>query len=271
MSRKRFVPRDPEVQRRNAQRIGSRIRGLRLRRGMTQGDVAGDRFTKAYISAMETGGVLPSMTSLHFIAERLNVSPDYFLNTDVHDETVALPAVITTVRFADGRVCAELDDGRSVGLPLGRYPDLRRARVEQIDDWRIVENGQAVGWAELDVTIRLSDFLGTRVLPLPDQEPGPVDGELPRRLRRSRSSSYDTLSAWLRARPEQTIVATFPMIEEALGRKLPPSARLYNNPWYSRTNPLGRAIRAAGFRPHVLLEEERVTLERVAARSGVSA
>lgn len=164
MSRKRFVPRDPEVQRRNAQRIGSRIRDIRLRRGMTQSDVAGERFTKAYISALETAAALPSMTSLQFIAERLGVSPDYFLSTDAEGEIVALPAIITTIRFADGRVYAELDDGRSVGVPMSRYPELRHARVEQLDGWQIAQNGLAVSWRELTVSIELSDFLGTRVL-----------------------------------------------------------------------------------------------------------
>lgn len=54
-----------------ARAIGLRIRERRKHRGMTQQQLAGDRYTKAYISALETGVVKPSMAALNFIAERL--------------------------------------------------------------------------------------------------------------------------------------------------------------------------------------------------------
>jgi hypothetical protein len=43
---------------------------------MTQRQVAGDRYTAAYIGAMETGASFPSMPSLNFIARQLRVTPD---------------------------------------------------------------------------------------------------------------------------------------------------------------------------------------------------
>lgn len=59
--------------------IGSRIRAARLRAGLTQQELAGDRYTKAYISALELGHAKPSMAALDYLAPRLGTSPDRIL------------------------------------------------------------------------------------------------------------------------------------------------------------------------------------------------
>ena len=53
--------------------IGDRVKMLRRRRKMTQKEVAGERFTAAYISALERGLTHPSLSALAHIAERLQV------------------------------------------------------------------------------------------------------------------------------------------------------------------------------------------------------
>ncbi len=63
-----------------AKRIGARIREARLRGGMTQQQLAGDRYTKAYISALETGIARPSMVALSYLSERLRLAPSHFLD-----------------------------------------------------------------------------------------------------------------------------------------------------------------------------------------------
>jgi ribosome-binding protein aMBF1 (putative translation factor) len=42
-----------------AQQIGARIREARKRSGLTQQQLAGERYTKAYVSALETGIARP--------------------------------------------------------------------------------------------------------------------------------------------------------------------------------------------------------------------
>jgi tetratricopeptide (TPR) repeat protein len=54
-----------------AKAIGGRIRQARQAAGLTQRELAGDRYTPAYISALETGSAKPSMAALHYIAGRL--------------------------------------------------------------------------------------------------------------------------------------------------------------------------------------------------------
>lgn len=63
-----------------ARRIGARIRTARHRAGLTQQQLAGERYTKAYISALETGIARPSMVALRFISERLGLPASHFID-----------------------------------------------------------------------------------------------------------------------------------------------------------------------------------------------
>ena len=47
-----------------ARSIGARIRQARLRAGLTQQQLAGERYTKSYVSALENGSSKPSMAGL---------------------------------------------------------------------------------------------------------------------------------------------------------------------------------------------------------------
>src|SRR6187397_2162663 len=66
-------------QRALAQAIGTRIRAARLAAHLTQQQLAGDRYTKAYISALELGRAKPSMAALDYLAPRLGTTPDSLL------------------------------------------------------------------------------------------------------------------------------------------------------------------------------------------------
>jgi tetratricopeptide (TPR) repeat protein len=57
-----------------AKRIGQRIRAARLQRGLSQRELAGERFTGQYVSSLERGAVKPSMAALNYLAERLHTS-----------------------------------------------------------------------------------------------------------------------------------------------------------------------------------------------------
>lgn len=291
MSPKLNVPRNALDRRQQAAVIGQRIRDLRLERGWTQARVAGDRFTKAYISALETGAAVPSLPSLEFISSQLGVPPEWFLLTRNEGETVALPARVSSVRFGDGRVYADLDDGRSFGLPISRSRKLMAARVEQLDQCVLVDYGRAISWPAIGEEIGLEDFLGIRVLmpaevaasvplsqaPEPSVATRPVRARSARaptraakpparaakpRARSQRASQYEPIIPHLSAQPGSELTLTFEEVERILGRTLPSSARRYLAPWSSSTNPLGRAIRIAGWRARADLDTGVVTLMR---------
>ena len=63
-----------------ARHIGQRIREARHRAGLTQQQLAGDRYTKAYVSALETGIARPSMVALSFLSERLGLPASHFID-----------------------------------------------------------------------------------------------------------------------------------------------------------------------------------------------
>lgn len=58
---------------------GSRVRVLRVSRQMTQAQVAGSQYTKAYISMLESGKTRMSMKALEHIAKRLKTTPAYII------------------------------------------------------------------------------------------------------------------------------------------------------------------------------------------------
>ena len=59
-----------------ARAIGGRIRAARVAAGLTQQELAGDRYTKAYVSALELGHAKPSMAALDYLAPRLGTTSD---------------------------------------------------------------------------------------------------------------------------------------------------------------------------------------------------
>lgn len=80
MPRTRTSARATEKDRELARRIGQRIREARHRAGLTQQQLAGDRYTKAYVSALETGIARPSMVALSFLSERLSLPASHFID-----------------------------------------------------------------------------------------------------------------------------------------------------------------------------------------------
>lgn len=73
-----------------AKRVGQRIRRARESAGLTQAQVAGDRYTAAYISALERGLAKPSLASMAFLSERLRVAIADLIADEVAPQTDGL-------------------------------------------------------------------------------------------------------------------------------------------------------------------------------------
>jgi tetratricopeptide (TPR) repeat protein len=80
MPRTRASAHATEKDRELARRIGHRIREARQRVGLTQQQLAGERYTKAYVSALETGIARPSMVALSYLSERLGFPASHFID-----------------------------------------------------------------------------------------------------------------------------------------------------------------------------------------------
>ncbi len=90
--------------------IGRRLRAARLRAGLTQQQLAGERYTKAYVSALENGLVKPSMAALNYLAGRLGVTARDLLT----DYDAAWARLQADLRLASGDFVAALDGYREL-------------------------------------------------------------------------------------------------------------------------------------------------------------
>lgn len=59
--------------------VGKKIKNLRKKLNMTQADLAGEEMTKSMLSQIENGVSNPSIKTLQYIADRLNMPVSYFL------------------------------------------------------------------------------------------------------------------------------------------------------------------------------------------------
>src|SRR6266581_7103833 len=67
-------------------RLGERLRQLRVAAAMTQTDLAGDRFSKEYVSQIERGKTRPTRETIEWLAQRLGVNADFLHNGVSTDE-----------------------------------------------------------------------------------------------------------------------------------------------------------------------------------------
>jgi hypothetical protein len=75
-----------------------------------------------------------------------------------------LPSAVA-VRFDDAQMWVELDDGRTIAVPLAYYPRLFQATQRQRDHWEISGAGYGIQWSEVDGDLSTEGLL--RGIPAP--------------------------------------------------------------------------------------------------------
>ncbi len=97
--------------------IGEKIKKLRIHRKMTQAELAGDQITRNMLSRVENGAALPSLPTIWYLAERLEV-PAGFLLAEGNDDRVwrkmsRIDGIRRVMKTGDARICLELcrEDG----------------------------------------------------------------------------------------------------------------------------------------------------------------
>jgi Protein of unknown function (DUF2442) len=68
----------------------------------------------------------------------------------------------TQVEIADDSLTVELDDGRSISVPLAWYPRLSHATREERNNWRLIGRGEGIHWPDLDEDISVEHLLSGR-------------------------------------------------------------------------------------------------------------
>ena len=127
-------------------RLGDRLRSLRLAAGLTQSQVAGERFSKEYISQIERGKTRPTNEAIAWLAARLDVDAAFLgggVSTDVRGRIEAqlarAEALIESHRY---REAAELFfvTRRDVGATGSAELEVRALSGEA---WALAQEGDA--------------------------------------------------------------------------------------------------------------------------------
>jgi len=66
------------------------------------------------------------------------------------------------VAVTDEALTAELNDGRTISVPLAWYPRLLHATPEERGNWRLIGKGQGMHWEDLDEDISVEGLLAGR-------------------------------------------------------------------------------------------------------------
>jgi hypothetical protein len=63
------------------------------------------------------------------------------------------------VIITDERLSVELNDGRSISVPLAWYPRLSHSSPEERNSWRLIGSGEGIHWPSLDEDISIDNLL----------------------------------------------------------------------------------------------------------------
>src|SRR3954471_335752 len=75
-------------------RLAERLRQLRVSAGLTQTDLAGERFSKEYVSQIERGKTRPTRETIEWLAARLGVAPTFLSSGVSTDERARAEAIL---------------------------------------------------------------------------------------------------------------------------------------------------------------------------------
>src|SRR5581483_6281062 len=76
-------------------RLGERLRQLRVAAGLTQSELAGDRFSKEYVSQIERGKTRPTEGTIAWLADRLGVDAGFLASGVATDERARLEGALS--------------------------------------------------------------------------------------------------------------------------------------------------------------------------------
>ena len=71
-----------------------------------------------------------------------------------------------TVKVTEEELIVELEDGRTINVPLTWFPRLLHGTPEERENWRLIGDGEGIHWPELDEDIEIRHLL----VGIPSQE-----------------------------------------------------------------------------------------------------
>jgi hypothetical protein len=71
---------------------------------------------------------------------------------------IEIPAVLDVAITSD-TLTVELEDGRTLSVPLAWYPRLVHASPEERNNWRVIGRGLGIHWEDLDEDISIEGLI----------------------------------------------------------------------------------------------------------------
>ncbi len=66
---------------------------------------------------------------------------------------------IHCVNTTEDTLTVELDDGRTLSVPIAWYPRLQHATPEEKENWRLIGGGQGIHWESIDEDISIQGII----------------------------------------------------------------------------------------------------------------
>lgn len=66
---------------------------------------------------------------------------------------------VKNVHFTDDTLSVDLNDGRTITVPLAWYPNLLHATSEQLKNWKVCGGGFGIHWPDLDEDLSTEGLL----------------------------------------------------------------------------------------------------------------
>ncbi|HEX5449152.1 MAG TPA: tetratricopeptide repeat protein [Gaiellaceae bacterium] len=135
-----------------APRLGERLRQLRVAAGLTQSELAGDRFSKEYISQIERGKTRPTQETIDWLALRLGVDVGYLASGVSTDERAKAEAILARADALTGEHAfdeAIEEYHRALSSVLATGSDQLHVRVLAGEAMALAHHGDQRGALEL--------------------------------------------------------------------------------------------------------------------------
>lgn len=71
-------------------------------------------------------------------------------------------ALAVSVQATGDALAVELDDGRTISVPVAWYPRLFHGSASERTNWRLIGRGEGIHWPDLDEDISVAGLLAGR-------------------------------------------------------------------------------------------------------------
>jgi hypothetical protein len=68
-------------------------------------------------------------------------------------------AIAIDVSVSEDTLTVDLEDGRTVSVPIGWYPRLQHGTPDERSNWRFIGKGEGIHWSDLDEDISIEDLI----------------------------------------------------------------------------------------------------------------